>query len=81
MEPSKRGTTFVRLILTEAQQQQVREQTGRDSQAIELTAEELEERVVPKLSANHNESLVVEELEARVAPRMAANHNEVMLDP
>ena len=79
MEPNKRGTTFVRLVLTDEQQQQVKQQTGRDSEAIELTPSELEERVVPKLSANHNETLV-QELETRIAPRLATNHNETSLD-
>jgi hypothetical protein len=58
MEPSTRGTTFVRLILTEEQQEQVKRETGRDSQAIELTPQELEERVVPRLAANHNETML-----------------------
>lgn len=80
MEPNKRGTTFVRLVLTDEQQQQVKRQTGRDSEAIELTPEELEERAVPKITLNHSETLVVEELEERVVPKLAANHNETMLD-
>lgn len=37
----------VRLELTEEQKQQIRDATGKDAEAIELTAEELEERVSP----------------------------------
>ncbi len=37
----------VRLELTEEQKLQVREATGKDAEAIELTAEELEERISP----------------------------------
>lgn len=37
----------VRIELTEEQKKQIREATGEDAQAIELTAEELEERVSP----------------------------------
>ncbi len=37
----------VRLQLTEEQKQQVREATGKEAEAIELTVEELEERVSP----------------------------------
>ena len=38
----------VRIELTEDQKKQIREATGKDASAIELTAEELEERVSPK---------------------------------
>ncbi len=37
----------VRIELTEEQKKQVREATGKDASAIELTVEELEERVSP----------------------------------
>jgi hypothetical protein len=70
---------FIRLDLTAEQQAEVQRATGRPSQAIELTAAELEERVVPKLSANHNETLAAESLEDRVAPKLAANHDETLL--
>jgi hypothetical protein len=49
----------------------------------------LEERIAPKLAANHNETLVREEakperfqivrLEERIAPRLSANHNETLV--
>ena len=77
-DPS-RGTRFVRLVLTPEQQADVRSSTGRDSQVLELTAEELEARIVPKLAANANESLLVEPLEERVAPKLSANANESLL--
>ena len=37
----------VRLELTEEQKRQIREATGKDAEAIELRAEELEERISP----------------------------------
>ncbi len=38
----------IRIELTEEQKKQIREATGKDAAAIELTAEELEERVSPR---------------------------------
>lgn len=38
---------FVRLELTPEQKEQVRNSIGRDAQAIELSAKELEERIAP----------------------------------
>lgn len=37
----------IRIELTDEQKKKIREQTGKDARAIELTAEELEERVSP----------------------------------
>ena len=37
----------IRIELTEAQKKQIREATGKDAEAIELTAKELEERISP----------------------------------
>lgn len=39
----------VRIELTEEQKKQIRDRTGKDAKAIELTAEELEERVSPRM--------------------------------
>ncbi len=39
---------LVRIELTEEQKKQIREATGKDASAIELTVEELEERVSPR---------------------------------
>lgn len=51
--------------------------------AIELTVEELEEMIAPKLAANHNEmvevDLIVEEVEEVIAPKLAANHNQTLI--
>jgi hypothetical protein len=38
----------IRIELTEEQKAQIREATGQEASAIELTAEELEDRVSPK---------------------------------
>lgn len=37
----------IRIELTDEQKKQIREKTGKDAEAIELTAEELEDRVSP----------------------------------
>ncbi|NIW35212.1 MAG: hypothetical protein GWN32_01105 [Gemmatimonadetes bacterium] len=38
----------VRIQLTDEQKKQIREATGKDASAVELTVEELEERVSPR---------------------------------
>ena len=42
----------VRIELTEEQKNQIMEATGKEASAIELTAEELEDRVSPRKSFN-----------------------------
>lgn len=79
MQQDLRRTRFVRIVLTDEQMDEVEQRTGRRSEAIELTVAELEARVVPRVTYNHNETLAVEELEERVVPRLGANHNETML--
>ncbi|HEX6063478.1 MAG TPA: hypothetical protein VFZ04_04610 [Longimicrobiales bacterium] len=37
----------VRVVLTEEQRKQIQSETGRDAEAVEFTAEELEERIAP----------------------------------
>ena len=71
MKTPNRKDPVVRLEFTEAQQAQVKRATGRDSVAIELTVEELEERIAPsgvgadggggRLAGNHNEPLLVDD--------------------
>ena len=39
-----------RMTLTPEQKEQVRQTTGKDAEAIELSVEELEERIAPALS-------------------------------
>ena len=55
----------VRFQLTPEQQEQLKRATGREGESIELTVEELEERVMPmsaegRLASNHNETLLVD---------------------
>ena len=40
--------TRIRIELTDDQRKQIKEQSGEDVKALELTAKELEERVAPK---------------------------------
>ena len=49
---------IVRIDLTPDQKRQVQAATEREADAIELTVHELEQRIAPRLSANHNESLL-----------------------
>jgi hypothetical protein len=51
---------LIRIDLTTSQQQAVKAKTGRDAEAIELTVQELEERITPRLAANHNETLLLD---------------------
>ena len=51
---------FVRIDLTTTQKQQVKARTGHDAEAIELTVQELEERIAPRLASNHNESFLTD---------------------
>lgn len=44
--PQKKGGTF-RLTLTEEQKKAIRSATGKDAEALELSIEELEERIAP----------------------------------
>ena len=58
--PTRDEQPIVRIDLTASQREQVRRTTGHEGEAIELTAQELEERIAPKLAANHNETLLVD---------------------
>ncbi len=51
---------IVRIDLTPEQRAQVKDRIGRDAEAIELTAQELEQRIAPQLTSNYNETLLVE---------------------
>ena len=51
---------LVRFELTQGQRETAQRVTGRDVEAIELTVEELEERIAPRLSSNHNETLLAD---------------------
>ena len=43
----KAGRDFVRIELTKPQREEVKHTTGRDAEAIELSVNELEERIAP----------------------------------
>lgn len=46
----------VRLDLTSEQKEQVRQATGKDAQAVELSVQELEERIAPMAAINFEET-------------------------
>lgn len=50
----------IRIELTPDQKQVVKAATNRDADAIQLTVQELEQRIAPRLASNHNETLLVE---------------------
>jgi len=56
----ERQQSTIRIDLTEPQKQTVKAAIDKNVDAIELTIEELEARIAPKLSANHNESLLMD---------------------
>jgi uncharacterized small protein (DUF1192 family) len=44
------GSEIFRITLTPEQKEQVRRRTGKDAEAIELSVEELEERIAPAMT-------------------------------
>lgn len=48
----------VRIQLTREQKEKLEAQTGKNADVIELTVEELEARIAPRLVANHNQTLL-----------------------
>ena len=47
MSDGTRTKGVVRIELTSAQQEQIKARTGKDAETLELTVEELEERIAP----------------------------------
>ena len=58
--PKEHQQNTIRINLTEPQKQTVKAAIDKNVDAIELTIEELEARSAPRLSANHNESLLLD---------------------
>ena len=46
-QPTNEKDTIVRIDLTEPQKAQVKQVTGKEAEAIELNAQELEQRIAP----------------------------------
>ena len=46
--PAKKSDEFVRIDLNPAQQEEVQKKTGKSVEAIELTVDELEDRIAPR---------------------------------
>lgn len=57
--PADREKEVVRINLTTEQKEQLRDVTGQDAEAIELTVQELEARIAPRLAGNHNETFLL----------------------
>lgn len=45
----KKNEEFLRISLTPSQSEQVKQTTGKDADAIELTVKELEDRIAPRM--------------------------------
>jgi hypothetical protein len=58
--PTRDPKDLVRFAMTQSQKQQLKDATGRDGEAIELTVEELEEGIAPRLASNHSETLLAD---------------------
>ena len=58
METPAGKEKFVRIDLSPEQTEQLRAVTGLEVKAIELSVEELEQRVAPRIATNHNETLL-----------------------
>ena len=61
--PNQTEKEIVRIDLTSSQKEQVKARTGQNAEAIELTVQELEERIAPGQNLNHNETLLVDSSE------------------
>ena len=61
--PNQTEKEIVRIDLTTSQKEQVKAKTGQNAEAIELTVQELEERIAPGQNMNHNETLLVDSSE------------------
>jgi hypothetical protein len=51
----------IRIDLTAEQKQIVKAATNRDAEALELSVQELEQRITPRVAVNHNETLLVDD--------------------
>ena len=45
---ARKSRRTIRIELTESQKKQIREQTGEELESVELTVEELEQRIAPR---------------------------------
>ena len=50
----------VRIQLTQEQKEKLEAQTGKNADVIELTVEELEARIAPAMTFNHNETFLAD---------------------
>ena len=60
---SKAQEDTIRIHLTAEQRAAIKQTTGKEVDAIELTVEELEARISPKVTFNHNESMLTDDVE------------------
>ncbi|HTI63745.1 MAG TPA: hypothetical protein VL524_09535 [Gemmatimonadaceae bacterium] len=58
MERPSESERTVRIDLSPEQTQHLRATTGLEVTAIELTLQELEQRIAPRIATNHNETML-----------------------
>jgi len=58
----KNEKQVLRIELTTEEKEQLRDATGKNAEAIELTVKELEQRIAPGVYQNHNETFLLETL-------------------
>jgi len=51
--------SVVRIDLTPEQQDKIKAATGKNIEALQMSADELEQRIAPQLTSNHNETLLI----------------------
>jgi hypothetical protein len=51
--------TVVRIDLTPEQQDRIKTATGKSIEALQMSAEDLEQRIAPGLALNHNETFLI----------------------
>jgi hypothetical protein len=56
---AKNEKAIVRIDLTPEQQDRIRAATGKSIEALQISADELEQRIAPQLAANHNETMLI----------------------
>lgn len=56
---AQNAKAVVRIDLTAEQREKIRAATGKNIEALQISADELEQRIAPSLVANHNETLLM----------------------
>jgi hypothetical protein len=84
--PERRANTNAKSPKGGVMQNEVKDPKETATIVVELSVEDLEEVIAPRIAINHNETLVddevelsVEEMDEVIAPKIAINHNETIV--